>query len=116
MKIIGTTVYPCSRPSFAWLSFWSPVKWVKAQFSNRLEIDDGQSLQREAKPCLTSPEKIARQMLSISGLPAKFHDLQRALLISADSVLEAGKQRSRSHLLWIVNPEAQQVGSRSIAA
>jgi len=67
------------------------VKWVKAQFSNRLEIDDGQSLQREAKPCLTSPEKIARQMLSISGLTAKFHDLQRALLVSADSVPEIGQ-------------------------
>ena len=63
----------------------------KAQFSNRLELDDGQSLQREARPCLTSPEKIARQMLSISGLIAKLHDLQRALLVSVDSVPEIGQ-------------------------
>ena len=61
---------------------------IKALFSNRLELDDGQSLQREARPCLTSPEKIARQMLSISGLTAKLHDQQRALLVSADSVAE----------------------------
>jgi len=56
-----------------------------------LGLDNGQSLQREARPCLTSPEKIARQMLSISGLTAKFHDLQRALLVSADSVPEIGQ-------------------------
>ena len=64
---------------------------VKAQYSNRLGLDDGQSLQREARPCLTSPEKIARQMLSIYGLTAKFHDLERALLVSADSVSEIGQ-------------------------
>ena len=64
---------------------------VKALFSNRLELDDGQSLQREARPCLTSPEKIARQILSISGLTAKLHDLERALLVSANSVSEIGQ-------------------------
>ena len=67
------------------------MKLVKALFSNRLELDDGQSLQREARPCLSSPEKIARQVLTISGLTAKFHDLERTLLVSADSVPEIGQ-------------------------
>ncbi|KGG27656.1 hypothetical protein EV13_2060 [Prochlorococcus sp. MIT 0702] len=75
VKIIGTTVYPCSQPSFTWLSFWSPVRLVKALLSNRLELDDAQSLQIEARPCMTSPEKIARQIHSISGLTAKLHNL-----------------------------------------
>jgi len=67
------------------------VKWVKALFSNRLELGHGQSLPREARPCLASPEKIARQILSISGLTAKFHNLERALLVSADGVAEIGQ-------------------------
>ncbi|KGG28219.1 hypothetical protein EV14_0062 [Prochlorococcus sp. MIT 0703] len=48
---------------------------VKALLSNRLELDDAQSLQIEARPCMTSPEKIARQIHSISGLTAKLHNL-----------------------------------------
>lgn len=88
---------------------------AKALFSNRLELDDGQSLQREARPCLTSPEKIARQMLSISGLTAKLHDLEGLCFSQPIVFMKSGKQRSRSHHLWIINPEAQRVGSRSIA-
>ena len=67
------------------------MKLVKALFSKRLELDDGQLLQTEARPCPTSPQQIARQMLPISGMYAKFNCLQGALLVSADSVPEIGQ-------------------------